>query len=90
MSDNVFTKKRKTELHTVTQETEKAKSKGIAFYQVDIERMELLKKNLSPISRKPINDSSLVRTALAYLKESESKGGSRFEKDIERLIALNS
>ena len=89
---NPFTKKRQQEdapLHVAESFGEKPSAKSFSLYQTDVERIDGLKEKLKTKSRKKLNDSLIVRVALAYLEESVEKAGERFDKDLRRLIGEN-
>lgn len=90
---NPFTGSRKdAPLHAAQINEPKPKAKSFSFYAEDLERLEALRRDLSPRSSKRVSDSVVVRVALVYLEEhlKEKDGNASFEKQLRQLLRLQS
>lgn len=89
---NPFLSRRNVEeapLHASDNFAERPTIKSFSLYQTDLERIEAQRDKFRTWSRKKLNDSLVMRVAVAYLAEASERGGDRFEKDIRRLINEN-
>lgn len=90
---NPFTGTRKdAPLHAAQINEPKPKAKSFSFYAEDLERLESLRRELSPRSSKRVSDSVVVRVALVYLEEhlKEKDGNASFEKQVRNLLRFQS
>lgn len=90
---NPFTGSRKdAPLHAAQVNEPKPKAKSFSFYAEDLERLESLRRELSPRSSKRVSDSVVVRVALVYLEEhlKEKDGNASFEKQVRNLLRFQS
>lgn len=90
---NPFTGTRKdAPLHAAQINEPKPKAKSFSFYAEDLERLESLRRELSPRSSKRVSDSVVVRVALVYLEEhlKEKDGAANFEKQLRNLLLVQS
>jgi hypothetical protein len=91
VADDLFTRKKKetVKLHSEKAAGDKVKSKGVAFYQQDLDAIEELIEHLQPLSKKQIKDSTVVRVAIHSLLEGVKAKDKRLLKDLQRLIYEN-
>jgi len=86
---NPFTGKAKQDiqLHTSRNaDQDKLVTRSFTIYTSDDHNIKDLTEELNKYSRKKVNNSLVVRTAINHLRETLRKGGARFEQDLERLI----
>ena len=76
-------------MHVTESFDEKLKPKSFSLYHSDIQRIHDMKQSLKPKSRKRLNDSLLIRVALAHLEETLQKGGDKVDKEMRRLLLEN-
>lgn len=92
MQHNPFTTKRDIEaapLHVSDSFDEKLKPKSFSLYHSDIQKLHDMKSKMKTKSRKKLNDSMVIRVALAHLEETLLKGGDKVEREIKRLLLEN-
>jgi len=86
---NPFTRQAKQEiqLHTTRSADQDALiNRSFTIYRSDDQHIKELTEELNKYSRKKVNNSLVIRTAINHLRETIQKGGTRFEQDLERLI----
>lgn len=74
------------ETHTSRLSHSELTTRSFSLYRTDLNNIEMMAKHLNHFSHKKVNNSLVVRIALNHLKEALSKGGTRFEKEIEDII----
>lgn len=89
--ENLFTSKKEEglKLHSTKNYGEKCKSKGVAFYQNDIDAINELIECLQPFSKKQVKDSTVIRVAIHALLESIKNNEKKIIKELPRLIYEN-
>ena len=89
--ENLFTSKKDDDLklHSSKNFGEKCKSKGVAFYQNDIDAINKLIEILQPHSKKQVKDSTVIRVAIHALLEAVQNNDKKTAKDLPRLIYEN-
>jgi deoxyadenosine/deoxycytidine kinase len=86
---NPFTRQTQQDiqLHTSRNaDQDKLVTRSFTIYTSDDQHLKELTEELNKYSRKKVNNSLVIRTAINHLREAIQKGGARFEQDLERLI----
>lgn len=86
---NPFTRQTQQDiqLHTSRNaDQDKLVTRSFTIYTSDDQHIKELTEELNKYSRKKVNNSLVIRTAINHLHEAIQKGGVRFEQDLERLI----
>lgn len=86
---NPFTRQTQQDiqLHTSRNaDQDKLVTRSFTIYASDDQHIKELTEELNKYSRKKVNNSLVIRTAINHLHEAIQKGGVRFEQDLERLI----